>query len=188
MSGRRGGPGGRRLRGDPSGEESPDSPKRRCRVTPGQGNLTDSATENRPPSFGAVRVKRWSKRPPGDGQPDPHGKPHREQCQIGTSRGHDPSGYHRRAASAREVRVGSLSARATAGLEEWSPRGGETRSEQNPAYRPSTQNFPGHSRLTRTPAWVKGGLQGFLRGAGQGARLPVAGEEPWRSRPQSRSA
>lgn len=31
-------------------EESPDSGKQWCRVTPGQGNLTDSATENRPPS------------------------------------------------------------------------------------------------------------------------------------------
>ncbi len=30
-------------------EESPDSLKQRCRVTPGQGNLTDSATENRLP-------------------------------------------------------------------------------------------------------------------------------------------
>ena len=30
-------------------EESPDSLKQRCRVTPGQGNLTESATENRPP-------------------------------------------------------------------------------------------------------------------------------------------
>ena len=30
-------------------EESPDSLKRRCRVTPGQGNLTESATEMKPP-------------------------------------------------------------------------------------------------------------------------------------------
>ncbi len=31
----------------PSGvEESPDSMKRRCRVTPGRGNPTESATEN----------------------------------------------------------------------------------------------------------------------------------------------
>ena len=30
-------------------EESPDSLRQLCRVTPGQGNLTDSATENRPP-------------------------------------------------------------------------------------------------------------------------------------------
>jgi hypothetical protein len=32
-----------------------------------------------------VRVKRWGKSPPQDGQPDWHGKPHQEQCQIGTA-------------------------------------------------------------------------------------------------------
>ena len=41
----RGGPDGRPV----TGEESPDSLKQRCRVTPGQSNLTESATENRPP-------------------------------------------------------------------------------------------------------------------------------------------
>ena len=35
----------------------------------------------------AVRVKRWSKSPPGDWQQNPHGKPHQEQCRIGISRG-----------------------------------------------------------------------------------------------------
>ena len=30
-------------------EESPDSLKQRCRVTPGRGNPTESATEIRPP-------------------------------------------------------------------------------------------------------------------------------------------
>ena len=34
-----------------------------------------------------VRVKRWGKSPPRDGQPDRHGKPHREQCQIGMPHG-----------------------------------------------------------------------------------------------------
>jgi hypothetical protein len=34
-------------------EESPDSLKKRCRVTPGRGNPTESATEKRPPvAFG----------------------------------------------------------------------------------------------------------------------------------------
>ncbi len=37
------------------GEESPDSAKHRCRVTPGQGNLTESATENKPPAMPEVR-------------------------------------------------------------------------------------------------------------------------------------
>lgn len=32
-------------------EESPDSKKTRCRVTPGRGNPTDSATENKPPAL-----------------------------------------------------------------------------------------------------------------------------------------
>ncbi len=81
----------------------------------------------------AVRVKRWSKRPPRDWQQDRHGKPHREQRQIGTSRA-----CHR-VASAREVRVGSWSLRANAGLEEWSSIREETRGGQNPAYRPSAQ-------------------------------------------------
>lgn len=36
-------------------EESPDSMKQRCRVTPGRGDPTESATENRPPAGPAVR-------------------------------------------------------------------------------------------------------------------------------------
>jgi hypothetical protein len=40
-----------------------------CRVTPGEGDLEESATENRPPArllkqASQVRVKRWSKSPP----------------------------------------------------------------------------------------------------------------------------
>ena len=38
------------------------------------------------PERSVVKVKRWGKSPPRDGQPDRHGKPHREQCRIGTSR------------------------------------------------------------------------------------------------------
>jgi len=68
--------------------------KQRCRVMPGRGNPRESATENRPPARSLaiyrVRVKRWGKSPPRDGQPDRHGKPHREQCQIGASRGVGP--------------------------------------------------------------------------------------------------
>ncbi len=67
-------------------EESPDSTRQRCRVTPGGGNPRESATENRLPDPGQEKVKRWGKSPPRDGQPKRHGKPHREQCQIGTSR------------------------------------------------------------------------------------------------------
>jgi hypothetical protein len=71
-------------------EESPDSMKQRCRVTPGQGNLRESATENRPLYVSLaghrVRVKRCGKSAPRDGQPDRHGKPHLEQCRIGMLR------------------------------------------------------------------------------------------------------
>ena len=91
-------------------EESPDSRKQRCRVTPGRGNPTDSATEIRPPSHrsgnrnhGAVRVKRWGKSPPRRWQQGWHGKPHREQCQIGTAR--RKTGL----LLPQQVRVGSLS-------------------------------------------------------------------------------
>ncbi len=89
------------MRGGPDGrvpgpwsmcEESPDSTRQRCRVTPGRGNPRESATEIKPPfadrvRSAEVRVKRWGKSPPRDGQPDRHGKPHREQCQIGTAHG-----------------------------------------------------------------------------------------------------
>jgi len=46
-------------------EESPDSLKQRCRVTPGRSNPTESATENKPPAHAQARVKRWGKSPPG---------------------------------------------------------------------------------------------------------------------------
>jgi hypothetical protein len=37
-----------------------------CRVTPGEGDLEESATEKKPPTreSQSVRVKRWSKSPP----------------------------------------------------------------------------------------------------------------------------
>ncbi len=67
-------------------EESPDSMKTRCRVTPGGGNPRDSATEKRRPAHAQVTVKRCGKSAPRVWQQPRHGKPHREQCQIGTSR------------------------------------------------------------------------------------------------------
>ena len=57
-------------------------------------------------------MKRWGKSPPRDGQPDRHGKPHREQCQIGGPHGRLRSG----------PRVGSSSPGAIRGPEEWSSR------------------------------------------------------------------
>ena len=47
---------------------------------------TESATENqtaKPDASPAVRVKRWCKRPPREAQATRHGKPRREQGQIG---------------------------------------------------------------------------------------------------------
>lgn len=83
-------------------EESPDSMRQWCRVTPGGGDPRESATENRPPIPGWVRVKRWGKSPPGGWQQRPHGKPHQEQCRIGIARG-----FARRAALPQQIRVGS---------------------------------------------------------------------------------
>ena len=52
-------------------EESPDSTRPRCRVTPGRSDPTESATEMKPPMHPLadawVRVKRWGKSPPRDG-------------------------------------------------------------------------------------------------------------------------
>ena len=72
-------------------EESPGSMEIRCRVTPGGGDPRDSATENKPPA-GAnrqARVKRCGKSAPRGRQRQRHGKPHREQDQIGMARGAD---------------------------------------------------------------------------------------------------
>ncbi len=74
------------------GEESPGSTETRCRVTPGGGDPRDSATENRPPrAFGrGARVKRCGKSAPRNRQRKRHGKPHREQDQIGMAHGPFP--------------------------------------------------------------------------------------------------
>jgi hypothetical protein len=103
------------------GEESPGSAEQRCRVTPGgigasfqiQGKVPQKLNRL---GFGQARAKRCGKSAPRDGQPERHGKPHREQDRIGTARDFDP-----RAWLASVVRVGCLSVSATARLEEWSP-------------------------------------------------------------------
>src|SRR5712691_7277981 len=75
-------------RGRPCGEESPGSTETRCRITSGGGDPRESATEDKPPArfAGPARVKRWGKSPPRDRQRKRHGKPHREQDQIGAAR------------------------------------------------------------------------------------------------------
>ena len=63
----------------------------RCRITSGEGNPRESATENRPPRalcISAVRVKRCGKSAPRSRRRERHGKPHREQDRIGAARGH----------------------------------------------------------------------------------------------------
>lgn len=140
-------------------EESPDSRWQGCRVTPGGGNPRESATEKRLPLFARVTVKWWGKSPPRDGQPDRHGKPHPEQCQIGASRGGrsriSVRDTARRDANAREARVGSLTAVATRLAEEWSSTGESP--GQNPAYRLSA-----HSRrqCLCSPERFYGGCRG----------------------------
>ena len=129
----RGWPGGRGG-GTAPVEESPDSMRQRRRVTPGRGNPRESATENRLPGSARAQVKRWGKSPPRDGQPDRHGKPRQEQCQIGASRG-SPAG------TLQPERPG-LAARAVQQCiaQRNGHRWGVRAPEQNPAYRPSAQN------------------------------------------------
>ncbi len=68
-------------------EESPGSSKERCRVTPGEGDLRESATESKPPCFDRVRAKGCGKSAPRWRQRQRHGKPHREQNRIGAAYG-----------------------------------------------------------------------------------------------------
>ena len=66
-----------------AGEESPGSTKTRRRVMPGGGDLRESATESKPPFVKRVRVKGCGKSAPRGWQQQRHGKPRREQDQIG---------------------------------------------------------------------------------------------------------
>lgn len=101
----------------PVREESPGSTETRCRVTPGEGDLRESATEIEPPRCAGVRVKRWCKRPPRDRQRDRHGKPHREQDRIGMT------WAKARPVSGLVVRVGCTRRPATGVPDEWSSGG-----------------------------------------------------------------
>ncbi len=73
-------------------EESPGSTGIRCRLTAGEGDLRESATENKPPGWmlakltaasPRARVKRCGKSAPRPWQQGRQGKPHREQDRIG---------------------------------------------------------------------------------------------------------
>ena len=60
-------------------EESPGSTRKKCQVTSGEGNLSESATDN---NRLRVRVKRCGKSAPQTWQQVWQGKPHLEQDQI----------------------------------------------------------------------------------------------------------
>ena len=110
------------------------------------------------PMYVGARVKRWGKSPPPDWQQDGHGKPHREQCQIGTARRH-PSGWGRGRFSPSRSGSAARGVGAIRHQEEWSSRVVlRSHLRQNPAYRPSTRLL----RLTRTAQPLRGGLQEFL--------------------------
>ena len=98
-------------------EESPGSTEIRCRITSGGGDPRESATESKPPVRQAigqqVRVKGCGKSAPRDWQQERHGKPHREQDQVGTA---GVSQAHFRAV----VRVGRVRRRVTGVPDEWS--------------------------------------------------------------------
>ena len=125
---------------------------------PGQPEGKRHRKQTAPPC--GARVKRWGKSPPRDGQPDRHGKPHREQCRIGIARGGTGPGklgYRPQAASWPGGPGWQLEAsRATACREEWSSKGAPvTPPGQNPAYRPSAHiylfNHSAHSRRLHWP-------------------------------------
>src|SRR4051794_6332280 len=108
-------------------------------ATPTRGDPRDSATENRPPSVRAVRVKRWCKRPPAFRV-------------TGTARQTPPGARSRRGAcSSRErsraarpsSRVDRTRSSATAALDGWSPTAAPRGARgQNPAYRPAHPSGP----------------------------------------------
>src|SRR3954465_3839731 len=98
-------------------EESPGSTERRYRITSGGGDPRDSATEMTPPTgpvfsgrLAAARLKWCGKSAPRSWQQEWHGKPYREQDQIGTA------GWLFRSA----VRVGRVRCGVTHIPEEWS--------------------------------------------------------------------
>jgi len=84
----------------------------------GGGDPRESATESKPPDFNQVRVKGCGKSAPRAWQQGRHGKPHREQNQIGTA---DAGNFllHKLVFRA-AVRVGCMRCLVTGILDEWS--------------------------------------------------------------------
>ena len=119
-----------------AGEESPGSMETRCRVTPGGGDPRESATESKPPagtcSFGTylrVRVKGCGKSAPRRRQRRRHGKPHREQDQVGATA----------SASARMLRAGLFPGRSPGSVARDSWRHGSQRNGHPPALGAGTE-------------------------------------------------
>ena len=153
--------------------------------------------------IGVVKVKRWGKSPPRDWQQDRHGKPHPEQCQIGASRGvrsprkrgYRPQGCQRPRGPGWQLdRRGDTVGRGMV-IHGRKPRT-ESGLQALRAHFPSgcyrrfflEDSKPSElalSRLTLPPARIKGGLQGFHRGA---SGFPMQRKRPWQSPPPSRSA
>jgi hypothetical protein len=173
--------------------------RRRCRVTPGRGRGKAPQRTDCPAC--GVRVKRWGKSPPRDGQPDRHGKPHREQCRIGTSRGARP-----RAASAQRSGLAARSRRQRRGQRNGhrSPDLGPGGTESGlQALRAPPWPAPFFSRKTaRIPRGIRPRPgrsvipvdMGRPAGKRRASRIFTGGPPParrrasWRSRPPSRSA
>jgi hypothetical protein len=153
-------------------EESPDSMKKGCRVTPGGGNPRESATEKslpwchgtnsarrRPGASAKVMVKRWGKSPPRTWQQGRYGKPHPEQCRIGALPRKGPafkSGNRLPETSARELQPEGpgrqLDPVGNGGGRGMVIHGGQPPG-QNPAYRPSAQIIPGLWRAADLDIW-----------------------------------
>ena len=119
-------------------EESPGSMETRCRITSGEGDLRESATESKPPITppGAqalerceARVKGCGKSAPRSWQQERHGKPHREQDRIGAAgslRGAERATWRQgaglRACFQAAVRVGCTRRVASHAPDEWPSR------------------------------------------------------------------
>jgi len=101
-------------------EESPGSTKIRCRVTPGEGNLRESATENRPPGISmtgkgeTVRQERTARTATDAARQTPPGaRPNRDGTKLRLQAGFCAA-----------IRVGREKRMVTCVPDEWSSRAG----------------------------------------------------------------
>ena len=148
-------------------EESPGSTEVRCRVTPGGGDPRDSATESIPPSPAratawVARVKRCGKSAPHRRQRRRHGKPHREQDQVGAAGAAGRSnpapavsgGPSRRRSGRSHETSGDGRPRGMA-VTAFAAASAAPETVQNPAYTPSGRRRPSSRRGTAAAAGRK---------------------------------